>query len=239
MRRVPDSGRRAADPMRVASGARPSLSLPSSVSLVVHPFVSLFLLLFLLLFLFSSPASAQLRLLPQGGLYASVSDLGTVNTAEGIRRLGEQKASFAYGLTLELRTWKPIQWRLTGLYGSDSELPVGGIGCEGSACDLQSTVLMATAGAALSPFPEGSPVRPFLLAGGGLKKYDFEFTSGSQLEDALGDDSITTILLGIGFHWDLWILSGTVELADYISDSIVEGGDQQHDFFLTLGLLLG
>jgi hypothetical protein len=90
-----------------------------------------------------------------------------------------------------------------------------------------------------SPIPEGSPIRPFLLGGGGIKRYDFDFESDSPLEDTLDDNSSTTFFLGVGLHWDLWLLKGTLELTDYISESILENGDQQHDFFLTLGLVLG
>jgi hypothetical protein len=75
--------------------------------------------------------------------------------------------------------------------------------------------------------------------GGGLKRYDFEFSSDSQLRDAFGDESVATWVLGLGFDWDLGILNGNFELADYISDSVLKDGDRQHDFFLTLGIILG
>jgi len=193
----------------------------------------------LVLSLSPDPGLAQVRLMPQGGLYASVSDLGVVDTPEGARDLGEQEASFAYGLTVEFNAQAPVRLRLTGLFGSDSEVPVGGIGCEGSACNVKSTLLAVSGGLVLSPVPTGFPFRPFLLAGGGIKRYDFQFESGSQLKDAFGDDSKATLLLGLGFDWNLGILKGTVELSDYISDSVVDGGDRQHDFFLALGLILG
>ena len=196
-------------------------------------------LLFLGSPLFSPPAEAQIRLMPQGGLYTSISDLGTVDTGDEALRVGEKETSFAYGLTVEIASEAPVRLRLTGLYGSNSEVPVGGIGCTPTDCDLESTLLALSAGVVLSPVPTDFPFRPFLLAGGGMKRYDFEFQSDSQLKEAFGDESVAALLLGLGFDWNLGILSGTVELADYISGSAVEGGDRQHDFFLTVGLILG
>ena len=72
-----------------------------------------------------------------------------------------------------------------------------------------------------------------------MKRFDFEFSSDSQLEDAIGDESQGSLVLGAGLDWDLGFLSGNLELTDFISDSILDGGDRQHDFFLTVGLILG
>ncbi len=195
--------------------------------------------LFLGALLLPATAEAQFRIIPQVGLYASVSDLGTVDSADGIRNVGEQETSFAYGLTLEFSSDNLLGLRLTGLYGSDSEVPVGGIGCEGSACDLRSTLLGVSASAVLRPFGPGSPLRPYALAGGGIKRYDFEFSSDSQLEDAFGDESKATLVFGVGFDWNLGILGGNLEVADYVSGSVLEEGDRQHDIFLTVGLIIG
>jgi len=190
-------------------------------------------------FLLPASSQAQIRVIPQGGLYASVSDLGTVDSADGVRTVGEQETSLAYGITLESVSDGPFSLRLTGLYGSGSEVPVGGIGCTGTACDLRSTLLAVSAGAVLRLFPGNLPLRPYVLAGGGIKRYDFEFSEDSQLEDAFGDGTQASGVLGVGFDWNLGILKGNFEITDYVSGSILEDGDRQHDFFLTLGLILG
>ncbi|MFH1764489.1 MAG: hypothetical protein ABIF09_09885 [Gemmatimonadota bacterium] len=189
--------------------------------------------------LLPAPGDAQIRLIPQVGLYASVSDLGTVDTPDGVQTLGEQGTSLAYGLTLDMSSAKTIGYRVTALYGSDSEVPVDGIGCTGGACDLRTTLLGVSAGIVLRPFPVSSPFRPYILAGGGFKRYDFDFESDSPLKDAFGDESQATVVLGLGFDWNLGILKGNLELADYISGAFMEDGDRQHDFFLTVGLILG
>lgn len=201
---------------------------------VLYPALLLLAVLFL-----PAPGNAQSRLIPQVGLYAGISDLGTVETTDGIRKVGEQETSLAYGLTLDMASAKTVGFRVTGIYGSDSEVPVGGIGCEGAECDLRSTVLGVSASAVLRPFAGGGNLGPYLLAGGGLKRYDFDFESDSPLKDAFGDESKATLVLGVGFEWNLGLIKGNVELADYVSSSVVDGGDRQHDFFLTLGLILG
>ena len=198
--------------------------------------LSAFLLVLLLL---PVPGCAQIRLIPQGGLYATVSDLGTVDTPEGAKNVGKQETSFAYGLSLDMSSARIIGYRITGIYGSDSEVPVGGIGCSGAACDLRSTLLGVSASLVLRPFPATFPFRPYLLGGGGIKRYDFSFESDSPVKDAFGDESQAAGVLGLGFDWSLGILSGNLELVDYVSGALLEDGDRQHDFFLTVGLILG
>lgn len=199
---------------------------------------SLSVLLFGLLFL---PAfgAAQLRIVPQAGLYSSVSDLGTVNSSEGVLDVGENETSLALGLSLEMISTGVLGFRLTGLYGTDSEVPVGGIGCEGIDCELRSTVLGLSASAVLRPVRSGFPLLPYLVAGGGLKRYDFDFDAKSPVGDAFDDESKLSGALGLGFDWNLGIVKGNLELVDFISESVLGGEDLQHDFFLTVGLFLG
>jgi opacity protein-like surface antigen len=194
---------------------------------------------FLSLLLLPALGTAQLRIIPKAGMYASVSDLGTVNTVDGIQEVGENETSLALGLTLDFASDNLLGFRVTGLYGTKSDLPVGGIGCSGSACDLRSTLLGLSGSAVWRPVGPGFPLRPYALGGAGIKRYDFKFSTNSQLEDAFGDESKFGAVLGLGLEWNLVILRGTVELVDYIGGSVVEDGDNQHDFFLTVGLILG
>lgn len=185
-------------------------------------------------------ADAQLRVIPQAGLYAPVSDLGTVSTVEGARTVGDRDASFAYGLSAELGSGDGTTVRLTAMYGSDSEVPVGGVGCVGDACRLQTTVLNATASVVLRPLPRIILVQPYLLAGGGLKRYGFDPRGDEALRSAFDDESKVTGALGVGLDWTLGVLSGTLEVTDYVSGAVLdEEGDAQHDFFVTVGLHLG
>lgn len=191
------------------------------------------------LLLLPSPGVSQLRVIPQAGLYASVSDLGTVGSTEGALEVGEHETSMALGLTLDMVSASPIGLRISGLYGTRTEVPVGGIGCTGTACDLRSTLLGLSASAVLRPFSGGFPLQPYFVAGGGVKRYNFDFGSDSPLKDAFGDESLAAWVLGVGVDWDLGLARGTLELTDYLSDSAIRTGDRQHDFFLMLGIILG
>jgi len=197
------------------------------------------LALSLVLALVPSTGEAQVRLVPQAGLYASVTDLGTVDSSEGALNVGEQESSLALGLTLDFGSDGPLGFRISGIYGTDSEVPVGGIGCAGVDCKLRSTLLGLAAGAVLRPFPAGFPLRPYVVAGGGIKRYNFDFGSESPLQDAFGDESVATGVLGVGIDWNLVLLKGNLEITDYLSGSVLDGGDTQHDFFVMVGLILG
>jgi hypothetical protein len=191
------------------------------------------------LFLFPALAQGQIRLIPQAGLYASVSDLGTVNTTDGALDVGKNESSLALGLTLDLGSNNALGFRVTGLYGTKTDVPVGGVGCGGSACDLRSTLLGVSGSGVLRALSPSSPLRPYVLGGIGMKRYDFSFSSQSQIEDAFDDDSKIGVVLGVGFELNLLVLKGNVELVDMIGGSVVDGGDTQHDFFLTVGWILG
>ncbi len=181
----------------------------------------------------------QARLIPQGGLYASVSNLGTVESIEGARDVGERETSLALGLTLDMGSSRSLGLRLTGLYGSDSEVPVEGIGCEGSACELRSTMLGLSASLVFRPVPAGFPIRPYVLGGGGLKRYEFDPGSDAVLKTIFGKESKSAAVWGVGFDWSLVILKGNLELTDFVSGSVLDGGDSMHDLFLTVGIILG
>jgi hypothetical protein len=184
-------------------------------------------------------ADAQARLVPQGGLYASVSGLGTVESIEGARDVGERETSLALGLSLDMGYARSLGLRLTGLYGTDSEVPVEGIGCTGTACELRSTMLGLSASLVFRPVPAGFPIRPYILGGGGLKRYEFDPGADAVLKDVFGEESKGAVVWGVGFDWSLAILKGNLELTDYVSGSVLDDGDSMHDLFLTIGLFLG
>ena len=188
--------------------------------------------------LLPAPGGSQLRLIPHVGLYAPVTDLGTVNTAEGIRDVGERESSLAYGVSLELGEGGFWAIRATGLYGSDAEVPVEGVGCNEETCSLRSTVLGLAGSLVLRPLPSTLLIRPYVLAGAGMKRYDFDFRFASPLEDLLNQERQVTGLLGLGLEWDVGLLAGTVELSDYVSGDVLKDGETQHDFFLTMGIIL-
>jgi hypothetical protein len=95
----------------------------------------------------------------------------------------------------------------------------------------------------IRPLPELAFVRPFVLLGGGWKRYDFDT---DELDDGvvaavLNDSNDLTAHLGLGVELGLGGLRLLVELQDLASRFDEEGVDArfQHDLFLTLGVALG
>lgn len=186
-----------------------------------------------LLALFAGPVSAQLRVVPQVGLYAGATHLPSANDAV---EFGKREASLAYGLGVELGPW----FRLSVLHATDAEVPITGVGCTECA---RSTVSAATATLVIRPLPTLVFVRPQVLLGAGVRRYDF--TRGDLefegLDAILSDANDLTGHFGIGAELDLGLLRATVELQDLVSRFDAEGVDSefQHDLFLTVGLVLG
>lgn len=188
--------------------------------------------------LLAAPADGQLRIIPQVGLYAPVSDLGT--GFDGAVDIGKQESTLALGAALDFRGESSLGFRVGGVYATASDVPVGGVGC--TDCEARNTVLALTGTAVIRPTPMLGILRPYALAGAGGKWYNFSVPSGEdELEELLEDSSQLAFQLGAGVEFDLRVLRFNVELSDYISS--FEAGDgsseRQHDMVLSLGLILG
>lgn len=188
-------------------------------------------------------ASAQggVRVIPQVGLYAPVSDLGQASSTDGAVEIGERESTLGFGLALELGARNTVSFRLNGVYGTESEVPVDGTGC--TDCTGRGTVAALTGSVVFRPIPNLIVVQPYLQAGGGLKRFDFD-EDAAQAEgwDAfLSDQNELTGQLGVGVELNLLGFRALVELSDFVSGFDTEGGEgeTQHDFFLTVGIALG
>lgn len=198
---------------------------------------------------------AQIKVVPQVGVYAPVSDLGELrdNTGETLLELGRRESTLALGLDLE---WagdeSPLGLRGGVAYATQSTIPIDGMGC----VDCSARGSLASAGAALlmRPFPRMALIRPYLLGGGGILYYDFD---ARELEDEnwgdiLVDQSKPYLHLGIGTQLFLGIFTPQVELSARISGfdpgqgsqagngaPFLTSGDRQTNLFLTVGIPLG
>ncbi|MSR35633.1 MAG: hypothetical protein EXR95_03165 [Gemmatimonadetes bacterium] len=190
----------------------------------------------------ATPAAAQMRLIPQVGLYSHFSSFPSVSA--GARDL-KKSASLAFGASLELGRPDKVSFRVNVLHATDSAVPVGAIGCSGSEC-ARSTVSSATGTLALRPLPNIILVQPYLLAGGGVKRYDF--TKGDLQSEGLGsvlsDQNQLTGHLGGGIEVNLGLLRVTGEISDLLSkfdngENTSESDKLQHDMFVTVGLVIG
>lgn len=187
-------------------------------------------------------ADAQLRFIPQVGLYAPATDLPSLDEAIEI----EKESTLAFGLAVEFGNADATSLRVNVLHATDSEVPVADVGCEEDCA--RSSLTAATAAVVLRPLPNLILVRPYLLAGAGLKRYDF---SRDDLEDeglraVLNDQNQLTGHLGVGAEVGLGLVRLTAEVSDLISDfetdDVPENEQEsklQHDFFLTLGVVIG
>lgn len=186
-------------------------------------------------------AGAQIRVVPRVGLYVPANGVGRVSTTDGVRDLRRRPPSLGLGGDLELGPPDRTSFRLSALYGTAADVPVAGVGCEAEACGGRSALVTVTGSVALRPLPARRLIQPYLLLGGGVKRYAFEFAGGSGIPEGLVEAAIAG-QIGVGMEWTLGILRGVVQLSDLVGGSVVraEGeGGIQHDLFVTLGLTLG
>jgi hypothetical protein len=189
-----------------------------------------------------TPAAAQMRLIPQVGLYSQFSEFPKASA--GVDEV-KKSSSLAFGAALELGTPDKVSFRVNVLHATDSEIPVGDIGCAGDDC-ARSTVSSATATLALRPIPKIILVQPYGLAGGGVKRYDFtkEDLQNEGLSSVLSDQNQLTGHLGLGVELSLGLVSLTGEISDLLSkfddgQNTSESDELQHDMFFTVGLVIG
>jgi hypothetical protein len=197
--------------------------------------------------LVATPLAAQssLRLVPQVGVYVPMSDLGRVDSADGAVDIAKMESTLGFGLALEVLPRSSVSFRLGGAFGTDSDVPVSGIGC--TACKARGTVLTVTGAAVLRPVPASIPLRPYLLAGAGLKSYNFRYDAslGNHAEAFVNDQTHATIQLGAGIELNLGLLRLLLEASDYTSgfrlgdDSATGEAKRQHDIFITVGVAAG
>src|SRR5262245_52412794 len=108
-----------------------------------------------LLLLAPHRADAQIRLIPQIGVYAPFSELPSRQQAvDG----GKKASTLAYGVAAELGTPDKVSFRVNLLHATDSDVPVPTVGCQ----DCQrSTVTTASATLVLRPIPRIVLVQPY------------------------------------------------------------------------------
>lgn len=179
-------------------------------------------------------AEAQFRIVPQGGLYLST--MGLPSPDEAVE-LGKRESSLAYGLALEIG---PV--RLSGLRSTESEIPIEGLGCSDTGC-ARSTVSAATLALVVRPLPALGAVTPFVVLGGGMKRYDFtrQELENEGVEGILTDADDVTGHLGFGLDFGRGGFRGRLEAQDLVSYFDAEGIEPefQHDLFITIAFVLG
>lgn len=191
------------------------------------------------LFLSAGPLDGQ-RIVPSVGLYVPVSDLGSIEGVDGAVDLGKKESTRAYGVGLEWGAGGTISLRGNVAYATDSNVPISGIGC--TTCASRSTMLALTGGVVLRPF-RLLFIEPYVIAGTGLKRYDFSSSDFENGFDVIVEDRTErTYLLGVGGELNLGPISGIVEVSDYFNkydSGLGAGPERRHDFIVSVGIGFG
>lgn len=191
-------------------------------------------------------AQAQVRLVPQVGLYVPTTELGEIDSVEGAVELAKMESTLGFGLGLEFLPGQTWSFRLNALYGTRSEVPVRGVGCPDCG-EARSTVAAVTGTAILRPLPNLIVVQPYLMGGAGVKRYDFDQDAAREegLSAFVSDQNRLAGQLGAGVEVNAGFATLLFEVSDLVSGFRPGSGDgegsgkTQHDFFITIGLSLG
>lgn len=197
--------------------------------------------------LLAAPAAAQvpgleLSVLPKVGFYSPASDLQAAQDALG--EVAEDRGgSLALGLAFELGVpLTSLGVRVGFDYVTGSEFTYEDeAAVEATA---EQTMLAITGDVVLRPLPRLIVVQPYLLAGAGVKRYDFSFESdaGTDIEAAFPESETDfTVHAGIGVDLGLGPIALIAELSDYISwyETGNDESEMQNDLFLMAGVRLG
>lgn len=189
----------------------------------------------------------NLQLTPKIGAYVPVNELAVVSNAVAGNNPAELGGSLAIGLALELDLpLFPIDLRANLDYATDTRLSVGDDA--GDPQEAAATLLALSGDLVFRPVPAIAPLQPYLLAGAGIKRYDFdeEDLEEGQIEDIFADKSNFAFHVGAGLNVRLLpSVSLLVEVTDYISrykpESAAAGDDSklQNDIFGMVGLRVG
>ena len=197
----------------------------------------------------ATPVAAQvpgisLELVPKVGFYFPAADLEAAATAAG-EVVDDRGGSLALGLGLDFGPG-PLSFRAGFDYVTGSEFSYADTTGANLEATGEQTMLAVAAGVVLRPLPRLVIVQPYLLAGAGVKRYDFEFSdvdTGSDVEEVFPDSQTDfTLHAGIGLDVGLGPIALVAEASDYVSWFEPEGGDgsdMQHDIFLMAGIRVG
>lgn len=205
----------------------------------------------LALMVLAGPAAAQVpglevQLVPKVGFYSPAADLEAAADAAG-EIVDDRGGSLALGLALDLGVpLSPLNVRIGFDYVTASEFTYADTTGADVEANGEQTMLAIAGDVILRPIPKLLIVQPYLLAGAGVKRYDFSFAdaaAGSDVEDAFPESETDfTVHAGIGLDAGIGPVALVAELSDYVSwyeAEGAEGSEMQHDLFIMAGVRVG
>ena len=199
----------------------------------------------------AGPAAAQVpglevQLVPKVGFYSPAADLEAAADAAG-EIVDDRGGSLALGLALDMGLpLAPLNLRVGFDYVTASEFTYADTTGADVETSGEQTMLAIAGDVILRPIPRLLIVQPYLLAGAGVKRYDFSFADaadGSDVEDAFPESETDfTLHAGIGLDASIGPVALIAELSDYVSwyeAEGAEGSEMQHDLFIMAGVRVG
>ena len=181
----------------------------------------------------AAPGAAQvpgldLSIVPKVGFYVAAADLETATEAAG-QVVDDRGGSLAVGLALDFAVpLAPVSFRAGFDYVTSSEFTYADTTGSELEATGEQTMLAISGDIVLRPLPRLVIVQPYLLAGAGVKRYDFSFaeTDGETTIDEAFPDSETdfTLHAGLGVDLGLGPIALVAEVGDYVSWYEAEGG---------------
>jgi hypothetical protein len=168
-----------------------------------------------------------LNLFPRVGVFRPSGQLCECNNFDV-----KLRGAIAIGLSADIALPLLPDLRANIDYAPKVGTTVDGVESESS----EESVLLITADLVLNVSPPLSPVKPYLLLGGGFKRYDL-----SSLGSSLGETD-PTFHAGVGLSVGIGKFSLAAEASDYISwFKIPEASDGklQNDIFIMAGIRIG
>jgi len=224
--------------------------LPGEVGRVPSPSLPKWALVLSITLAFASPAEGQVRFVPAVGAYAPLSDLGEVRDQGGVTfvEAGKRVSTLALGAGVEIGPIRGLaNLRAEAAYATASNVPLRSMGCP--ECGLRSTLLVGSASLVLRPFMDLMVAQPYLVLGGGVKRYDFDLREMTDPGggDYFRDQTRPSLQVGGGVQFHLGALRPRLEVSAHFSrfepgreNPEVQGSnDRQTSLFLVFGLPMG
>jgi hypothetical protein len=163
------------------------------------------------------PAAAQLRIIPEVGWSRSASDLGKVAATWGTWYFGRRESSPAFGLSMDILSGNLLRLRVSGLRGSTGTVPLSTR--TGQTTEIASRIISFSGSTVLTPAPARFPLQPYLLVGGGMKRWVFGSMDAHELKYAFGREYFPSLVLGGGLELHLGTFTGVLAFSHHLTSS--------------------